>query len=70
MNNLLIGSFNSEALVRLTATGNNIDSEERIWLQRRIRDVIQAPDGSIWLLTDYKDGELLRLSPVNNDVGN
>ena len=70
LNNLLIGSFNSEALVRLTATGNNIDSEERIWLQRRIRDVIQAPDGSIWLLTDYKDGELLRLSPVNNDVAN
>jgi glucose/arabinose dehydrogenase len=63
MNNLLLGSFNSEALVRLTATGNNIDSEERIWLQRRIRDVIQAPDGSVWLLTDYKDGELLRLSP-------
>ncbi|WP_411273707.1 PQQ-dependent sugar dehydrogenase [Daejeonella sp.] len=63
-NNLLLGSFNSEALVRLSATGNNIDSEERIWLQRRIRDVIQAPDGSVWLLTDYKDGELLRLSPM------
>lgn len=66
MNNLLLGSFNSEALIRLTATGNNIESEERIWLQRRIRDVIQAPDGSVWLLTDYKDGELLRLSPVQD----
>ncbi|SMB92474.1 glucose sorbosone dehydrogenase [Hymenobacter roseosalivarius DSM 11622] len=62
--NALLGSFNSEALVRLTLDGNNVSSEERIWLQRRIREVLQAPDGSVWLLTDYKDGELLRLSPV------
>lgn len=67
MGNVLLGSFNSEALVRLTVDGNNVSSEERIWLQRRIRDVIQAPDGSVWLLTDYKDGELLRLSPVENN---
>lgn len=65
LNNALIGSFNSEALVRLTLDGENVSSEERIWLHRRIRDVIQAPDGSIWLLTDYKDGELLRLSPID-----
>lgn len=66
LNNALIGSFNSEALVRLSLDGNNVSSEERIWLQRRIRDVIQAPDGSVWLLTDYKDGELLRLSPAGD----
>ena len=65
--NVLLGSFNSEALIRLTVDGNNVSSEERIWLQRRIRDVIQAPDGSVWLLTDYKDGELLRISPVEKD---
>lgn len=62
--NILLGSFNSEALVRLSIDGNNVSSEERIWLQRRIRDVQQAPDGSVWLLTDYKDGELIRLSPA------
>ena len=67
MGNVLLGSFNSEALIRLTVDGNNVSSEERIWLQRRIRDVIQAPDGSVWLLTDYKDGELLRISPVEKD---
>jgi len=66
LNNALIGSFNSEALVRLSIDGNNVSSEERIWLHRRIRDVIQAPDGSIWLLTDYKEGELLRLSPIDS----
>lgn len=64
--NMLLGSFNSEALVRLSLDGNNVSAEERIWLQRRIRDVQPAPDGSVWLLTDYKDGELIRLTPVDN----
>lgn len=32
-------------------------------MRRRIRDVIQAPDGPVWLLTDAKDGEPLRLTP-------
>jgi glucose/arabinose dehydrogenase len=41
-----------------------VKSEERIAMHRRIRDVIQAPDESIMLLTDDKDGELLRLAPA------
>ena len=62
--NALIGSFNSEALVVLKTVGNNVSSEERIWLHRRVRDIIQAPDGSVWIITDHKNGELIRLSPV------
>ncbi|MBC7950150.1 MAG: PQQ-dependent sugar dehydrogenase [Chitinophagaceae bacterium] len=62
--NVLIGGLSSEALIRLTLDGNNIKSEERINLNKRIRDVIQAPDGAVWLLTDYKDGELLRVTPI------
>jgi len=61
---LLMGSFNSEGLVLLTLDGTKVKAEERIPLQRRIRDVIQATDGSIWLLTDYKDGGLIRLTPL------
>ena len=61
--NLLLGGLSSESLFRLTLEGNVIKSEERIFLQKRIRDVVQAPDGSVWLLTDYKDGELLRVRP-------
>lgn len=38
--------------------------EERISMHRRIRDVIQAPDGAVLLLTDAKEGELLRLTPA------
>ena len=50
----------------LKIVANNVSEEERIWLHRRIRDVIQAPDGSVWLITDYKEGELIRLSPVKD----
>ena len=38
--------------------------EERIDLQRRIRDVIQAPDGAILLIVDDQNGDLLRLAPT------
>ena len=62
--NALLGSFNSEALVVLNIVAHNVISEERIWLHRRVRDVIQAADGSVLVITDHKDGELIRLSPV------
>lgn len=32
-------------------------------LGERIRDLRQAPDGSIWVLTDARNGKLLRLTP-------
>ena len=63
----LLGSFNSEALVILDIVANNVSSEERIWLHRRVRDIIQDKDGSILIITDYKDGELIRLTPVQKD---
>ena len=64
----LLGSFNSEALVVLKTVGNNVSAEERIWLHRRVRDVIQAADGSVWIITDYKEGELIKLTPVSQHL--
>jgi glucose/arabinose dehydrogenase len=58
-----IGGLSSETLVHLTIEGGKVAGEERIGVQRRIRDVAQGPDGSIWLLKDGKDGELLKLTP-------
>jgi len=63
--NVLLGGLSSEALVRLTLDGNRVMGEERISMRRRIRDVIQAPDGAVLLLTDAKEGELLRLTPAS-----
>jgi glucose/arabinose dehydrogenase len=33
-------------------------------LRERIRDVRQAPDGSLYLLTDSRNGQILRVTPA------
>jgi glucose/arabinose dehydrogenase len=63
---LLVGALAGEIVSRLTLDGARIATEERMLnnLQERIRDVRQAPDGFIYLLTDSPQGRLLRLNPV------
>ena len=61
---LLVGGLSSMALIRLTLDGNTLKNEERIDMKRRIRDVLQASDGALIVVTDHKDGELLRLTPA------
>jgi glucose/arabinose dehydrogenase len=62
--NAFIGGLSSKALVRVTLEGDRATGDERIDMGKRIRDVIQAPDGAILLLTDGGNGELLRLTPA------
>ena len=62
--NAIVGGLASQAVIRLTLDGAKVVNEERINLQRRIRDVIQARDGALLVITDHKDGELLRLTPA------
>jgi glucose/arabinose dehydrogenase len=45
-------------------TGARVKNEERLNLGRRIRDILQASDGALIVVTDHKDGELLRLTPA------
>jgi glucose/arabinose dehydrogenase len=63
--NLFLGSLKFGLLVRLEVDGNRITSEERMLDGRygRIRDVVQSPDGYLYLLTDKRQGQLLRLTP-------
>lgn len=62
--NALVGGLSSQGLVRLTFDGERIAVEERIDMQRRIRDVMQADDGALYVIVDAKDGGLLRLTPA------
>ncbi|WP_460924406.1 PQQ-dependent sugar dehydrogenase [Pontibacter brevis] len=60
-NSALIGGLTSSGIVRVQIDGEQATEVERIPLAARTRDVEQAPDGSIYVLTDYDDGKILRL---------
>lgn len=62
--NALIGGLSSQAIIRLTLDGNRVTGEEVIPMGRRIRNLIEARDGSLLLLSESPNAELLRLSPV------
>lgn len=58
---MFIGGLTSTGLVRVQVDGENAKEVERIPLNLRIRDVEQAPDGSIYVLTDEDNGKVMRL---------
>lgn len=63
---VFIGSLKFSSLVRLEMKGNEVIHEERMLAGEfgRIRDIQIGSDGLVYLLTDEKDGKLLRLSPT------
>ncbi|MDR7150534.1 glucose/arabinose dehydrogenase [Hydrogenophaga palleronii] len=62
---LLVGSLKFRYLARLQIDGARVMKEDKLLtdLGQRVRDVREGPDGFIYLLTDARDGELLRLRP-------
>ncbi|MGE0232467.1 MAG: PQQ-dependent sugar dehydrogenase [Flavobacteriaceae bacterium] len=61
----MIGGLQAAGIVRVPFERGAVPKdarEERIHLGARVRDVEQAPDGSVYVLTDDSDGEILRLS--------
>ncbi|HET7754674.1 MAG TPA: PQQ-dependent sugar dehydrogenase [Anaeromyxobacteraceae bacterium] len=65
--NFFIGGLSSRALVRLVVDNDRVVGEERLLLDRkeRIREVVQGPEGALYLLTDAPapNGKLLKLTP-------
>lgn len=61
--NLFIGALASQSLIRLQLDGDKVVHEERLLgeLKARIRDVRVGPDGYLYVLTDAKDGALLKV---------
>lgn len=62
--NALIGGLTSTGLVRVRVNGEEAREVERIPLGVRTRDVLQAHDGSVWVLTDQDNGKILRLKKI------
>jgi glucose/arabinose dehydrogenase len=64
--NFLIAGLSSQALVRLALENDRVVGEERLLTDRRerIREVVEGPDGALYLLTDdADDAKLLKLTP-------
>jgi glucose/arabinose dehydrogenase len=61
--NFLIGALSGRALVRLVLRNDRVVGEERLLtdLNSRIREVVEGPDGALYLLTDDSNGKLLRV---------
>ena len=60
---LIAGGLATQSLIRLQLDGEQrVGVEERLFMGRRIRDVVQAPDGAILVIVDNKNGDLLRLT--------
>jgi aldose sugar dehydrogenase len=64
--NFLIAGLSGKALVRLVLKDDRVVGEERLLAERgdRIREVVQGPEGAVYVLTDDTDGKLLKLTPA------
>lgn len=64
---VFVGGLAIPKLVRLERDGDRITGSEDLLedLALRIRQVVQGPDGALYLLTDESDGEILRVGPAS-----
>jgi glucose/arabinose dehydrogenase len=65
-NNFLFGALRGEAIIRLVLDGRRIVAQEKLFVKTygRIREIAEAPDGSIYFSTSNRDG---RGSPAATD---
>jgi aldose sugar dehydrogenase len=63
---LFVGGLRGATLVRLSLDGERVVGEERLLLDQRerIRDVVQGPEGALYLLTDDPKGRLFKIVPA------
>lgn len=64
---VLIGALRGQALIRVRLEGERFAADEFMLRGAvpRIRDVRSGPEGYVYLLTDERDGALLRLEPAD-----
>jgi glucose/arabinose dehydrogenase len=60
----LISGLASEAIIRVTFDGKGGATAVNRWdVGKRVRDIEEAPDGSLWMVEDASPGGLYRLTP-------
>jgi glucose/arabinose dehydrogenase len=64
---VFVGGLKSGELSRLELRNGRVVNEERLFkdaLDKRIRAVVNGPDGALYLLTDEEVGQLIRVTAV------
>jgi glucose/arabinose dehydrogenase len=64
----LIGGLSSKAIIIVEVKGEEAREIDRIDMGFRIRDIVEATDGSLYVLRDGEDGGLMHLNPINKDA--
>lgn len=67
--NLLVTALKFQLLSRLELEGTEVKHEERMFADsvgKRLRDVVQGPEGYLYLLTDDSNGAILRVTPADD----
>ena len=64
---IFLGALAHRHLRRLEMDGDKVVGQEELLgdLNARIRDVVEGPDGLLYVLTDASDGRILRLEPAD-----
>jgi aldose sugar dehydrogenase len=64
--NFFVAGLSSKALIRLVVENDKVVGEERLITDRgaRLREVVQGPEGALYVLTDGDEGKLLKLTPA------
>jgi glucose/arabinose dehydrogenase len=62
--NAFVTSLTQQHLVRLVMNGDKVAGEERLLADQhdRMRDVVEGPDGAIYVITDNARGRILKIS--------
>ncbi|TVQ39785.1 MAG: PQQ-dependent sugar dehydrogenase [Wenzhouxiangella sp.] len=62
---LLVASLVERSIRRIRLDGESVVGDEKLPLElgMRLRDVAVGPDGAIYILTDQRDGKVLRVTP-------
>lgn len=61
-NKALIGGLSSKSIVVVDTAMKPVTEVQRLDMKQRIRDLLEAPDGSIWVLEDGNNARLLKMT--------
>jgi len=60
---LFVGGLRTQRVSRLVLDGDRVAAEEWLEVGHRVRDVVQGPDGMLYLVTDEENGRVMRIVP-------